>query len=231
MTAAFSGSTWHFLDRLAADNTRATFEAERGTYERAVVAPSVALVESLADLLPAQVHPGLQADPAIGRSRFRLNRDLRFSKDKTPYKTHLDFLFWVGDGPPRAQPACILRLTSTEVLLGAGQMGLSREALTRYRERLDDADGGATVRAVVAALEAEGATLSDADRVRVPRPYPADHPSADLLRRDGFHVTTSEPHPPTLDTGDGEDFAAWCADRWTAYRPLLDWFAAGAPSI
>ena len=144
MTAAFSGSTWHFLDRLAADNTRATFEAERGTYERAVVAPSVALVESLADLLPAQVHPGLQADPAIGRSRFRLNRDLRFSKDKTPYKTHLDFLFWVGDGPPRAQPACILRLTSTEVLLGAGQMGLRGPALDRYRSRLDNADDGAT---------------------------------------------------------------------------------------
>ena len=142
MTAGFSGATWDFLDRLAAANTRATFEAARGTYERAVVAPSVALVESLGDLLHARVHPGLQADPAVGRSRFRLNRDLRFSRDKTPYKTHLDFLFWVGDGPPRAQPACILRLTSTEVLLGAGQMGLSREALTRYRERLDDPEGG-----------------------------------------------------------------------------------------
>ena len=142
MTAGFSGATWDFLDRLAAANTRATFEAARGTYERAVVAPSVALVESLGDLLPARVHPGLQADPAVGRSRFRLNRDLRFSRDKTPYKTHLDFLFWVGDGPPRAQPACILRLTSTEVLLGAGQMGLSREALPRYRERLDDPEGG-----------------------------------------------------------------------------------------
>jgi uncharacterized protein (TIGR02453 family) len=229
VTAAFSEATWQFLDRLAADNTRATFEAQRGTYDGAVVAPSVALVESLTALLPAEVHPGLQTDPAVGRSRFRLNRDLRFSKDKTPYKTHLDFLFWIGEGPPRAQPACILRLTSTEVLLGAGQMGLSREALARYRERLDDAGGGATVRAVVAALEADGATLSDADRLRVPKPYPADHPSADLLRRDGFHLTSSEPHPAALDSGDVGDFAAWCAERWSAFRPLLDWFVSGAP--
>ncbi len=231
MSAPFSEATWHFLDRLAAANTRATFEEDRATYEGAVVAPSVALVDSLAELLPARVHPGLQADPAVGRSRFRLNRDLRFSKDKTPYKTHLDFLFWIGDGPPRAQPACILRLTSTEVLLGAGQMGLSREALPRYRERLDDDGGGATVRAVVAALEADGATLSDADRVRVPKPYAADHPSADLLRRDGFHLTSSEPHPAALDSGEAGDFAAWCAERWSAYRPLLDWFVDGAPSI
>ena len=229
MTAAFSEATWRFLERLAAENTRATFEADRGTYDRAVVAPSVALVEALAELLPVRVHPGLQADPAVGRSRFRLNRDLRFSKDKTPYKTHLDFLFWIGDGPPRAQPACILRLTSAEVLLGAGQMGLSRDALDRYRERLDDAADGAEARAVVAALEAGGATLSDPDRVRVPRPYAVDHPSADLLRRDGFHVTNSEPRPAALDSDDVGDFAAWCAERWSAYRPLLDWFVPGAP--
>lgn len=228
MSAPFSEATWHFLDRLAAANTRATFEEDRATYEGAVVAPSVALVDSLAELLPARVHPGLQADPAVGRSRFRLNRDLRFSKDKTPYKTHLDFLFWIGDGPPRAQPACILRLTSTKVLLGAGQMGLSRDALARYRERLDDPVDGAAARAVVERLEAAGATLSDPDRVRVPKPYAADHPSAALLRCDGFHVTMSAPHPSALDTDEAGDFAAWCTERWTAYRPLLDWFAGGA---
>lgn len=223
MSSTFSSATWRFLDDLAADNTKVTFEAARPTYERDVVAPSVALVEALAGLLPEQVHPGLRADPAVGRSRFRLHRDLRFAKDKTPFHTHLDFLFWIGDGPPRQQPACILRLTSTEVLLGAGQVGLRGEHLDRYRARLADRVDGAVVRAVVADRLAAGDVLSDAARARVPRPYAADDPSADLLRRDGFHLSAATSHPADID---GDAFAAWCAERWAPYGPLLDWLAA-----
>lgn len=204
-----------FYRQLEAENTREWWLAHKTTYDTDVRAP----FDALSDLVAEEFSP---------LKVFRPNRDTRFSKDKTPYKTHLDFLFWIGDGPPRAQPACILRLTSTKVLLGAGQMGLSRDALARYRERLDDPVDGAAARAVVERLEAAGATLSDPDRVRVPKPYAADHPSASLLRCDGFHVTMSAPHPSALDTDEAGDFAAWCTERWTAYRPLLDWFAGGA---
>lgn len=223
MSSTFAPATWRFLDDLAADNTKATFEDRRDAYEADVVAPSVALVEALAGLLPERVHPGLQADPAVGRSRFRLHRDLRFAKDKTPFHTHLDFLFWLGAGPARQQPACILRLTSTEVLLGAGQLGLRGEALDRYRTRLVDPVEGAAVRAIVEGRRAAGAVLSDPARARVPRPYAADDPSAELLRRDGFHLTTTQPHPEAIVT---DACASWCAERWAPYAPLLDWLAA-----
>ncbi|HEY6533471.1 MAG TPA: DUF2461 family protein, partial [Acidimicrobiales bacterium] len=155
---------------------------------------------------------------------FRINRDTRFSKDKTPYKTHIDFLFWIGDGPPREQPACIVRLTNAEVLLGAGQMGLREPRLDRYRARLDSPDDGAALDAIVTALRTKGASLSDPDRTRPPRPYPVDHPYAELLRRDGFHLTTTHAHPPSIDNG---RFPAWCATRLAPYRDLLDWLAAG----
>ena len=223
MSTTYSPATWRFLHDLAADNTRATFEARRDTYEADVVAPSVALVEALADLLPERVHPGLQADPALGKGRFRLHRDLRFAKDKTPFHTHLDFLFWVGDGSPRQQPACILRLTSSGVLLGAGQMGLQGEALDHYRARLVDPAEGAAIRAIVEERRIAGAVLSDPARARVPRPYATDDPSAELLRRDGFHLSTAAAHPAEIE---GHGFAAWCAERWAPYRPLLDWLAA-----
>ncbi len=224
MTATFGSETWTFLDALARDNTRTTFDASRATYQEHVAAPMVAYVEAMSTLLPERVHPGLRAEAKVGRSLFRINRDIRFSKDKTPYKTHLDLLFWIGDGSPREQPACIVRLTSTEVLLGAGQKGLRGARLDRYRTRLDDADDGATIERIVDGLQAKGASLSDPDRAKPPRPYPADHPHAELLRRDGFHLSTTYAHPPSIDTS---RFPAWCATRLAPYRDLLDWLAAG----
>jgi uncharacterized protein (TIGR02453 family) len=219
----FSDATWRFLDRLAADNTRATFAAARESYARDVAAPCAAYVDALAELLPERVHPGLRGEAKVGRSLFRINRDVRFSRDKTPYKTHLDFLFWIGDGgQPREQPACIVRLTSSTVLLGAGQMGLKGDALDRYRRRLDDPDDGARLRAVVDALRDGGAELSDPDRVRVPKPYPTDHPRAELLRHDGFHASATYPHPSGVDT---TRFPGWCATRLAPYGPLLAWLA------
>lgn len=116
MTAVFDRETWAFLDALARDNTKATFDAARDTYQEQVVAPSAAFVDAMATLLAERVHPDLRGEAKVGRSLFRINRDTRFAKDKTPYKTYLDFMFWMGDGPPREQPACIVRLTSTEVL-------------------------------------------------------------------------------------------------------------------
>ncbi len=223
MTATFGRETWAFLDALARDNTKATFDAARATYQEQVVAPSAAFVDAMATLLPERVHPDLRAEAKVGRSLFRINRDTRFAKDKTPYKTYLDFMFWMGDGSPREQPACIVRLTSTEVLLGAGQMGLRGPALDRYRSRLDNADDGATIERVVAGLLAKGASLSDPDRAKPPRPYPVDHPNAELLRRDGFHLSTTHAHPPSIDNG---RFPVWCATRLAPHRDLLDWLAA-----
>jgi uncharacterized protein (TIGR02453 family) len=224
MTETFSAATWEFLDRLAHDNTRATFEASRGTYHDHVAAPSIAFVERMAVLLPERVHPGLRAEAKVGRSLFRINRDTRFSKDKTPYKTHVDFLFWIGDGPPREQPACILRLTATDLVLGAGQVGLRDAALQRYRQRLDEPDDGTRLREIARSLAARGAVLSEPDRAKPPRPFPAEHPHAELLRRDGFHMTSRHRHPASVTTN---RFPTWCAARLAPYRALLDWLADG----
>jgi uncharacterized protein (TIGR02453 family) len=223
MTSTFTSATWAFLEQLAHDNSKTAFDARRASYRADVVDPSEAFVEALGTLLPGIVHPDLRAEAKVGRSLFRINRDTRFSKDKTPYKTHLDFIFWVGDGPPREQPACILRLTAREVLLGAGRAGLRGAALDRYRTRLDGAEDGRAIGTTVAELQAAGAVLSEPDRMKPPRPHPADHPNAELLRRDGFHLSVTRPHPDGIDD---DRFPAWCAAELAPFRPILEWFAA-----
>lgn len=216
----FPPGAWAFFEALAADNTKEVFDRRRGDYRRFVAEPSVALVEALAPTLAERVHPEIHAEPRVGRSLFRINRDTRFSADKTPYKTHLDLMFWVGDGPPRSRPAAIMRIDATNVLVGAGRMGLDRPALARHRAAVVDPDRGALLRAIVDELVADGASLGVAARARVPRGMPADHPNADLLLRDGLHLTRTVPHPPELAD---DRFPAWCGDELAGFAPLLSW--------
>lgn len=217
----FPPDAWTFLDDLGADNTKSFFDANRDRYDDAVAGPSKALVGALADVLPDHLGCDVRAEPKVGRSLFRINRDTRFAADKTPYRTHLDFLFWVGAGPPRQQPAFIMRITSSTMLVGAGRMGITGGARDAYRAALDDLARGAAVRAAVDDLLAAGADLSEPDRKSPPQPYPSDHPNADLFCRDGFHVSRTSAHPAALAAA---DFTGWCADALVPFVPIVDWF-------
>lgn len=217
----FPAKAWEFLDGLAADNTSGYFNDHREQYRECIAMPSAAYVATLTPALQ-RVHPGLVGDPRIGRSLFRINRDTRFGHDKTPYKTYADFLFWIGDGEPRRSPACIIRLTTTTVLTGAGQIGLTGAALDRYRTGVAGPNG-TQLRDVVDQLVAAGSELSNPTRLRVPSPYPPDHPNADLLRRDGFHLAHTGRHPTELDD---ERFMTWTANELARYAPLLTWLTA-----
>jgi uncharacterized protein (TIGR02453 family) len=223
MTATFAGfppCAWAFLDALERDNTKAFFDRERDAYLRGIAEPSKHLVDALATELPARVHPDLHGEARVGRSLFRFNRDIRFSEDKTPYKTHIDFLFWAGEGTPRSSPAVIMRITSTTVLTGAGRMGLRGADLEHHRVAITDPLRGPEVRRIVDRLIASGDALSEPDRVRVPRPYPGDHLNADLLLRDGFHLSRTQPHPGVIHTA---GFVDWCVEAFAPYAPLIDW--------
>lgn len=79
---------------------------------------------------------------------------------------------------------------SAEALVGRNMLDFSRS-----RHRSDDPAAGAAIETIVTALQARGAGLSDPARAKPPRPYPPDHPHAELLRRDGFHLTISHAHP------------------------------------
>jgi uncharacterized protein (TIGR02453 family) len=221
--AGFASDAWAFLAELQADNTKAFFDANRHRYDDGIAGPSKALVEAVAVVLPDRLGLDVRAEPRVGRSLFRINRDTRFAADKTPYKTHVDFLFWVGDGPPRARPAFIVRITADRVVVGGGRMAVTGGALDAYRAALDDPQRSDGVRTAVDTLLASGAELSHADRARSPRPFPAEHPNADLLRRDGFHVSRTTPRPAPVA---GPGFAAWCADALVPFVPIVAWFDA-----
>ncbi len=169
-----------FFTELKANNTREFYEAHKDMYNSEIKKPA----ELLADLFAEDVakHTGKAHKPKL----FRIHRDVRFSKDKTPYNTHLH-LMW--SRPEQATtPTWFFGSSPDYLILGMGVMGLEKDGLAAYRTMVDRRGDDLTD-----ALEVSGASLSDwgPDPLkRVPKPFDQDHPHADLLKRKAFAVNT-----------------------------------------
>ena len=219
--AGFGPDALGFLEGLAADNSKAYFDAHRSVYDEQVAAPMKALVVTVGALLAERVDPDLRAEPRIGRSLFRINRDLRFSKDRTPYRTWLDAVFWNGSSP-RTSPGFILRIAPDGVVTGAGVSGLSGDRADRYRRAVLDDVSGAELEAIIddTTRRVHGARLGEPQRARPPRGWPGDHPRSDLLRYEGLHLSAAAPAPSSVTS---PRFATWCADRLERFAPFERW--------
>jgi uncharacterized protein (TIGR02453 family) len=218
-----------FLADLAANNDRAWFAARKSDYERLIKSPFERLVEALADRFAARDLP-LDADPR--RSIFRIHRDTRFSKDKSPYKTHQAARFtWAGgDGSPMTSHAHgaggYFHFEPGEMYLGGGVYLPDRPMLDAWR-RLVVARPAQVHTAIEdpAFVALFGGVSTHEPFKRVPAGYPADHPDAELLRmRDivfGRRLADDEVLSPTLpDT---------IADGLGAAMPVLRMLAALEP--
>jgi uncharacterized protein (TIGR02453 family) len=211
-----------FLAGLERNNERAWFEARRAEYERALLDPARALVVALGGRLEAFA-PGIRAEPRVNGSILRINRDTRFSSDKRPYKTHLDLWFWHGAGPSRLRPGYFLRLTAARLLLGAGMHRFERDALLRYREAVCDPARGAALAAAAEAVRASGFTLGGARYRRVPAGFEAPEDVRSLLLHEGLFAYDEAAMPPEAHD---ERFPDYCAARFRALAPLVEWLAA-----
>ncbi len=164
-----------FFDDLAANNSRDWFTANKPRYESAVKGPAEALLAELGARLEGAT--GTALTPKL----FRVHRDLRFSKDKTPYNTHLH-LQWTD----RATGICHLFGVSQDyVCAGVGAMGFDKPALERWRDRVAGEDGAGFAR-LVDRLQEAGLRMDPPALKRVPAPHPQDHPRAELLKRKGI---------------------------------------------
>jgi len=180
-----------FLVDLADNNSRDWFQPRKADYERLLKEPMERLCVALDAEFRARGVP-LRADPA--KSPFRIYRDVRFSKDKRPYKTAVAASFaWAGDGGEAAEGRShtenvhasggYFHLQPGEIYVGGGVWHPEPSWLAGFRERV--ANRTDEFRAIVEApefAEAFGAISHDAESLkRVPAGYPADHPAADLL--------------------------------------------------
>lgn len=217
----FAPEALRFLADLREHNDRAWFQAHRDEYETLLLEPARDLVEALGVELD-RFAAGINADPRVGRSIMRINRDTRFSRDKRPYKDHVDLWLWQGEGPSRERPGYWFRLTPERLILGAGMHGFERPVLERYREAVaDPARGSALERAAEAVAEA-GYELGGRRYKRVPTGYDVPPEREGLLLHDGLYAGVETAVPTEAHT---REFPAFCAGHYRKLAPLVDWLA------
>jgi uncharacterized protein (TIGR02453 family) len=186
-----------FFRALARNNDKTWFEAHRADYEAAVLEPARAFVVALGAKLARDV-PGLNADPRTDRSIFRLHRDIRFSPDKSPFKTHLGVLWWEGVGHKLESAGFYFQLDGKGIYLGDGFYQFTRGALAAYREMVLDPKAGPALQRAVREVEKRGYTVGGEQTQRVPRGCDPEHPRAELLRRKGLYAGIGLGLPPEL---------------------------------
>lgn len=189
-----------FYADLEADNTKAFWEAHRSVYDDAVKAPFVALSEVVAEEF-GPLH------------LFRPHRDVRFSKDKSPYKTAAAAVT-EGEGGT----SFYLQISSAGLFVGCGYHHLLPDQLERWRSAVADDDTGPAIEAAVAEVRGRGLEVGARETlVRAPRGYPKDHPRIALLRLKGCHVSRSFPPRRWLATSGALDRIV---ATWRAAEPL-----------
>jgi uncharacterized protein (TIGR02453 family) len=203
-TIKFSGwpeECQRFFIGLELDNSKKYFDANRTIYEEMVKGPMVALIESL------------QKDYGPGKV-FRPNRDIRFSKDKSPYKTNIaGYAGMEGNGG-------YLSLDARGLTVASGRYEFTPEELNKYRKKVAAAPTGAALVAIVAKLEKAGYKIGGEELKRVPAGFPQDHPRERLLRRKLIYIHKNFGLQPWLGTAAARKQIVKVFDD---AAPLNDW--------
>ena len=194
-----------FYDDLEMDNTKSFWAAHKETYETAVRTPMTALVAELEEEFgPAKI--------------FRPYRDVRFAKDKTPYKTH--------QGAYVALSSAIgwyVQVSAPGVRVGAGFYDADSARLAAYRAAVAGDRTGPELEKILRKLTKAGWEVGG-DRLKTsPRGYDADHPRIELLRHKSLTIGKNYGFEPFIHTSELLDRVR--AD-WRAARPCVEWVAA-----
>ncbi|MFL6162278.1 MAG: DUF2461 domain-containing protein [Jatrophihabitantaceae bacterium] len=199
---AFSGISFTALDfyeDLAADNSKTFWTAHKHIYDEQVRAPLLELAAELErEFGPAKL--------------FRPYRDVRFAKDKTPYKDHQGVYF--------AESRRYLQISAAGMYASGGIYEMASDQVDRFRRAIaDDLSGEALAHATAGAEKAKLRINGDV-LTRVPSGYPKDHPRADLLRHKSLYATREFGCPDWLQTPRAK---TELVKAWRSMRPLIDW--------
>lgn len=208
----FPGETVSFLQALKANNNREWFMANKPVYEN-----EVKKTAEFFCLLMTEKLEELTGKPQASKI-YRIYRDVRFSKDKTPYNAHLHISF-ASEGAK--MPAFFFGLQPEQLTLGAGTFGFEGDRLDAYRQRILGKDGE-KLATILKKLESSGFRISEPALKRVPRGFDANHPHADLLRHKGLAGWYDFPDTTPATTGDAP---SRCLAVFKQLRPLFDWLS------
>jgi uncharacterized protein (TIGR02453 family) len=190
---------------LEANNTKAYFDASRGFFEESVRGQMDALLAELSETFGGEVR------------MFRQNRDIRFSPDKSPYKTNT---YGVLHGSGLAAHGLYASVSARGLVAGSGYHAMARDQLDRYREAVADDGSGAELTELTAKAERAGLELWGQSLATAPRGYPKDHERIELLRRKSLSLGATRKFGRGIGRADGLRFVT---ETWRATGPVTGW--------
>lgn len=211
-----------FFEEIAIFNAKEWFEENKARYQEQVQQPAQAFVEALGERLTT-LAPGIRYNTSLNGSGsiMRIHRDVRFSKDKTPYKTNLGLSWWEGPGKKMEEPGYYFHLDRGGAWIAGGMYIFPQATLALYRKAVDYPQRGKALTAALAAAEKAGLRIDGSGAYsRVPTGYDKDHPRGELLKQKGI-VAVSPGIPVEILTSSA--LVDRCVDYAKAILPLHQW--------
>jgi uncharacterized protein (TIGR02453 family) len=219
----FSKETVAFFRGLKKNNSRDWFESHRDIYENHVLAPAKAFVVAMGRRLK-EISPNIVAVPRINKSIFRLNRDIRFSLDKSPYKPNLGLYFWEGPRSRMESPGFYVHLEPPTFLLGAGYYVFPDCMIESFRRAVLHPKYGKELASILKKIaETSDLEIGGKHYKRVPSGYNPSHPNTPLLLHNGLHAGWETTIPKELFTPGLVDY---CFEKFKPLAPLHRWLSA-----
>jgi uncharacterized protein (TIGR02453 family) len=216
----FTERTIFFFRDLKLNNNKEWFEANRNQFEEHVMDPAKRFVVDMGEVL-RKISTEINAIPSVDKSIFRTHRDTRFSKDKSPYKTHLGIFFWEGRRVKMECPGFYFHLEPPNLMLGSGLYMFPKEVITHYRDSVVDAKHGEELtKAIDLVMKKFSYNLGGEYYKQIPKGYDPGHKNARLLLHNGLHIGEQ--------TGIPEEFFSsrliqYCYERFRNMTPLHKW--------
>lgn len=227
----FPGGGYEFFLELQANQSRDWFMAHKDDYERLWARPMRALGEDLIAGLTSTYPQIAASEPHV----FRIQRDVRFSADKSPYKTHTAMTLALRPGtaatddPEGGAPALYVHFGLDDDVLAGGRWQLGKAALERYRAAVDHPLTGARLQEVMDELQSRGFERSSHESLkRVPSPFAQDHPRGDLLKLKGLAVARTDV-PEDLMTS--RAVLEWMVEQFRSLAGLVGWLDTALPNV
>ncbi len=205
----FSPALFRFLKDLTANNRREWFQENKSRYEEDLKVPALRFVVDFSPHL-RRISPHFRADPRpSGGSLFRIYRDVRFSRDKSPYKTHAGLHFRHEAGKDAYTPGFYLHLEPRKSFLGMGLWHPDNPTLKKIRDRIVS-DPAAWKKAVGGKNFTEHFKVTGESLKRPPRGFDPEHPLIEVLKLKDFTCFAPLSQKQVTSVGFMDEFAALC---------------------
>jgi uncharacterized protein (TIGR02453 family) len=214
----FPRGTPRFLGQLSKNNNRPWFEKNKARFTCSFKEPAETFARALSEAM-RKTFPDL--DP-LAVKIFQVHRDIRFSRDKTPYKTHIGIRLSGEPGQGCGAPFFYVQIEAEALRLVTGIKALEGKTAVRYRQAMSDAGRGQALARVIAGLAKRGLDPQGEKYKRMPPGVDAAGPAAELAKYKGLYVVETLPLPADFHTPRLPEF---CARRFKPAKPLYDWLS------